>query len=382
MRPRLLFVSNLFPSREEPYRGLDNATVLHHLLPRWDVRAVALRPALPWHRPIVNAREADAALQPVFVPVPYVPKLGGLCNHRLMARALRPRLQALRREWPWDAALCAWIFPDACAIGTLAGAEGWPWVAIAQGSDVHQYLQSPLRRRAIARELPGARAVITRSAELGRLLAGVGVSRERLHPIFNGVDHSTFHPGSRADARAALGWSTEDPVVLFVGNLVDIKNPDVLVRAHARLPGVRLVLAGGGPLEGALRRMAGELGTGDRVEFAGRLAAPEVARRMQAADLLCLPSRNEGVPNVILEAFASGLPVVASRVGGISEVHHEGCLGRLVPPGDPAALVDALQWTLTESVARDAIADHGRTFTWERAAREYDRILQSAMADS
>lgn len=95
---------------------------------------------------------------------------------------------------------------------------------------------------------------------------------------------------------------------------------------------------------------------------------------MRAADVLALPSDNEGVPNVILESFASGLPVVASRVGGIAEVHRDFC-GKLPPARDVSALAAALRATLTEPQDRARIAEHGRAFTWAATAEACHRVL-------
>ena len=101
---------------------------------------------------------------------------------------------------------------------------------------------------------------------------------------------------------------------------------------------------------------------------------------MQAADLLCLPSKNEGVPNVILEAFASGLPVLASRVGGIPEVLNADYLGRLVTPDDIPCLVLSLAEMLAQEPQRDRIREHGLLFSWERATQAYLEILDKAAA--
>jgi glycosyltransferase involved in cell wall biosynthesis len=231
--------------------------------------------------------------------------------------------------------------------------------------------------------LASASAIITRSADLARQLAGVGLRKDRLHPVYNGVDMEAFHPATpaeRAEARATLGVPDAAPMILFVGNLLPIKNPRALLEAHAELcmkPELRdchLVLIGGGPLEHALRALAAKLGHGGQVIFAGRHDAAGVARAMRAADALALPSDNEGVPNVILESFASGLPVVASRVGGIAEVHRDFC-GQLVPARDVSALATALRATLTSPPDRARIAEHGRAFTWAATAEACHQLL-------
>jgi teichuronic acid biosynthesis glycosyltransferase TuaC len=268
----------------------------------------------------------------------------------------------------------------------LAKEFGFPFVAIAQGSDVHQYLRIPGRRKAICRWLPGASAIITRSAELARLLAEAGVAKAKLRPIYNGIDFERFKAGNRDEARRALSLPLETQIILAVGNLLPIKNPLLLVEAHTQLcrqpafARTQLVFVGAGPLGSEVRAQADAAGCGAQVLLAGRQDADTVAGYMQAANVLCLPSRNEGVPNVILEAFACGLPVVASQVGGIPEVHNREFLGRLAPPGDASALRDALQAVLERPADREAICSHARQFSWERTAAQYHELLAKAAA--
>jgi glycosyltransferase involved in cell wall biosynthesis len=139
-------------------------------------------------------------------------------------------------------------------------------------------------------------------------------------------------------------------------------------------------MVGGGHLEGKIRALADSAGFGGQVVIAGRSRADAVARYMRAADLLCLPSQNEGVPNVILEAFASGLRVIASRVGGIPEVLNHDFLGRLVVPGSIQDLLFAFTETLAAPPQTDAIRRHALYFSWERAASEYAALLQASAA--
>ncbi len=378
-KPRLLFISNLFPDVSQPYRGLDNATLLHHLREAFEIRAIALRPML-FTPQSPEARECDRVLEPLYVPVRYVPKLGSLFNPSLMVRALREPLETLRKKWPFEVVLSSWIFPDSCAVAALA--RDFPFVSIAQGSDVHQYLKMPLRRRAIVSSMRKAAGVVTRSAALASLLADAGLPREKLHPVYNGIDFTQFRPGSKIAARIALGLPGSAATILFVGNLLPMKNPLLLLRAHAQLTGAHLILVGGGPLEKEARQLAAELGTTGRVTFAGRRSVEEVARYMQAADVLALPSRNEGVPNVILEAFACGLPVVASRVGGIPEVHNRDFLGQLIPEGDVASLVKALRHAITTPADKENIRCHAAPFSWEATTLAYTDILNRALADT
>jgi len=285
--------------------------------------------------------------------------------------------RALRKTWDFspDVILASWMFPDACAVSQIAREKGLPFAAIAQGSDVHGYLRSGLRRRAIVRSMETASAVITRSAELARLLADAGVSQAKLFPIYNGVDTATFHPGDKREARIKLGISPDRPLVLYVGNFYTVKNPLLLVKTMQSLPELDLVMIGGGPLENEARVLAGE-----NVTLAGRRSAPEVADYLQAADVLCVPSWNEGVPNVILEALHCGRPVVASRTGGIPEIIKNDMLGSLVTAGDEAELVAALRRTALHPPPAASIVAHSGPFVWPYAADAYWELLQNAVA--
>ena len=379
MTKRLLFISNLFPTAAEPYRGLDNAALLHGLAAHFEIRVLSPRPVLPWtaRRPFI-ARQEDSSLQPRWVPCAYLPKIGGPVNHLLMAASLRHAFAQTLRAFNPDVILSSWIYPDSCAALRLANGRV-PLVAIAQGSDVHQYLRLSARRRVILKHLPRAAAVITRSRELSHILERAAFPSEKLHTVYNGVCLDTFQPRDQAAARHDRGLPGDSRIILFVGNFYSVKDPLLLIRAVAPLPNTLLVMVGGGPLEKRCRDLARQLGAASRVVFAGRKSPVEVARLMNCADLLAVPSENEGVPNVILEAFASGLPVVASRVGGIPEVLDQDILGEMTPAGDLPALVAALDRRLATTRDTAGIRLHAQRFSWEAAASQYRELLFMAM---
>jgi glycosyltransferase involved in cell wall biosynthesis len=381
---KLLFVSNLFPDATAPGQGQINATVLHQLARHCEIRVIAPRPVLPfksWRG--CTPREQDRIFQPRYIRTFYIPKFGGPWNHRLMARALREPVRLMRADFPFDVVLGAWVYPDACALDLLGAELQAPLVAIAQGTDVHSYLQMPLRRHAIVQALSRAAATITRSKDLSNRLCDAGVPFMKLRPIYNGVDTAIFRPGDALAARKELGLPPDSQVVLYVGNFLPVKNPLLLVGAHARLARTsaepcELVMIGTGPLEKKIRSLAKAGGFAANVHLVGRKSPLEVARFMQAADVLCVPSKQEGVPNVILEAFACGLRTVATRVGGIPEVLDKEFLGRLVPSADVDALAKALGQTLMESPDRDAILRHAAQFSWECTTERYMSVLEEA----
>lgn len=185
--------------------------------------------------------------------------------------------------------------------------------------------------------------------------------------VHNGLDLTAFRPG-RAAPPPDLPLPDGVPVVSIVAALRGPKRHDVALEAWPRVlaavPQARLVVAGGGPQEPALRAQAARLGLGGRVLFAG--PRRDVARLLQASALTVLPSQTEALPTSLIEAAACGLAAVATPVGGIPEVVEHERTGLLVPPGDPVALGDAVVALLTDDRRREAMGRAARRLAEER----------------
>jgi len=210
----------------------------------------------------------------------------------------------------------------------------------------------------------------------GRVAAAFG-PMAALEPLPPGIDADRFRPdpGARAAVRRryALG---DAPVVTCVSRLVARKGQDVLIRAlpgiRARVPGARLLLVGGGPDAGRLRGLAVAHGVADAVVFAGAVDEADLAAHHAAGDVFALPCRTrgwgldvEGLGIALLEASASGLPVVAGRSGGAPETVQEGRTGHVVYGRDLPALVEALVGLLADPARAAAMGAAGRA--WMRA---------------
>ena len=391
---RLLFVSNLFPDFEHPIRGLDNASLLHSLRRDWEIRVLSPRVVLPpWGRTGLQPREEDREFSPRYVACPYVPKVGSLCNDRLMTWSLAPAFDRLFREFKPEAVLCSWLYPDGCAVARLAKRHHLPVVLVTQGTDTHGYLEISVRRRKILSAIQSSAAVICRSGNLAHRLQSAGAEEGRLKVIYNGVDTDIFQPRNRKVVRRELNLATEQPVLLFVGNYLPVKNPLLLIQAHAELnrrraergePLARLILIGDGPLRPAMENAIANAEYGSTVDLRGREAPQVVARWMNAADFLCLTSHNEGFPNVILEAMACGLRVVSTDVGGIAELLTHPGRGLLVATDDLDAYVGALEDALGSTNAPQELGDHARDpdWSWRGSAHNYSAVIESALAPS
>jgi glycosyltransferase involved in cell wall biosynthesis len=187
---------------------------------------------------------------------------------------------------------------------------------------------------------------------------------ERFVIIHSGVDVDRFRrrPPQDPARRSALGLPTDGPLVGCVARLVPVKGVHVLLEAvpqiRAAVPGATLVFVGDGPLRAELERRSESLGLNGATVFLG--LRHDIAELLPLFDVLVLPSLNEGMGRVVVEAQASGRPVVASRVGGIQDLVTHGQTGLLVPPADANALSSAIIECLTNPALAESLARQAR----------------------
>lgn len=222
----------------------------------------------------------------------------------------------------------------------------YTWVAFHHG-----YTQTDVKVRAYNHvdrwSLRHATHIVTTNRPFADMLVARGIERERLTVLHNGVrSQPSAQPGVSA-LRRRLGLHDRDRVVLAVGRLSHEKGQAHLIRALATCQQpLRLVIVGDGPDRGALERLARVQRADRSVIFAGM--TPDVAPFYAMADVFALPSLTEGSPNALLEAMACGLPVVATRVGGVPEIATDGQTALLVPSSDPLALGCAIDRMLAD----------------------------------
>lgn len=220
--------------------------------------------------------------------------------------------------------------PNAHVVAGLAGGlTGVPVVATVHGMNVTTH------ELGISRTTGTHLMVVCQEAYTQGL--ALGLPPDRLTLVPNGVDTKVFTPGADREAvRAALGLPTGVQIVGFVGRLAPEKGPDNFIRAaetvHRSRPDVHFAVVGDGAMDLHVREMVGQMGLGEYVHFLG--LREDMWATYPAFDMLAHTSRSEGMPLVLLEAMACGLPVVALGVGGVPEVLEVGMTGVLLGPGD------------------------------------------------
>ena len=247
------------------------------------------------------------------------------------------------------------------------------------------WFRYPLLRRKLARE---GDLFLCASLFIREKLLAMGFPESRTQTHYIGVDCQAIRPREDFEER---------PVILHVARLVEVKGTRYLLRAFGtlaqRYDDVQLLIIGDGPLRRPLEALAVSAGIRDRVEFLGGLRHADVLAWMRKAAMLVLPGirtatgREEGLGMVLLEAAATGLPVIGSRVGGIPECILEGRTGFLVPERDDAALAQRMAELLDDTVKRRQMGTEGRAlverqFDIHRQTEALENLYDSLLGES
>ena len=399
---KLLFTTSTLPrfiSDPEPRFVLDLALALSD---RYDVTILA--PADP------AARLAEQNDQVKIRRYRYAPLR---CLEKLAyPGAILPRLR--QRPWLWptvpmlflglhqalrslplrrfDLVHCHWLIPQGVvqALG-FWGAGMPPFVVTSHGGDLTSF-RGPLMRRLF-------RLVISRAAGMTlvskALLAEpiVGLAAAKVIPM--GVDTVRFAP-KFADHRCFTAWSGDKPVLLFVGRLVEKKGVGVLLQAMVNQAviamDVHLVLIGDGPLKAKLEARRNALGLKERVHFLAPVGHDQLPTLYASADVFCAPSvaaengDTDGMPTVLLEASASGIPCISTPVGGIAEFIKDGVNGLIVNPNDAEELARAIVRLLKDKALRrrlsQAALQSADAYRWSAIAERFDALYGSVLTNS
>ena len=318
----------------------------------------------PTMDPVPGLGESLARATVPWVEVPSLRRPVSVPRDLMAVRDLQRRIRRLRPD------IVHTHSSKAGFVGRLAARiAGVPRIFYTpHGHVFHSYYGRPITRMFVALERFAARfteriVVLTDAEAQQHLAVGVG-RREQFVKIPSGVDLTAVlaeAPGGHR-VRRELGFSDETPVIGAVARLVPVKGLQYLVSAMPEIvrscPDAHLVLAGDGDRRPELEALARRLSLADRVHFLGfrRDAAAVTA----ALDVFVLPSLNEGQGRVLVTAMALGVPIVATKVGGVPEVIEEGCQGLLVPPADPSALSRAVTALLTDREKAASLGKAGR----------------------
>lgn len=411
MKNHIVVLSLEYPKPSLPFQGAFTAQFSKALAKKTKVTVICPTPWFPKSKTLLRffpdkapwtnipKTHIEDNIQIYYLPFFTVPFFFRYVNALSIALACRKKVKKIHHTNTIDVLHAYGVYPDGVAAALLSKWLRIPNVITALGSDVNKEMQVKIKQKQSLWALQRAAAVIGVSKDLVKTLVHYDVQKNKVHWVPTGVCRTIFktkkasastneintktHTNSEK-LRSKLAVDTSKKIVLFVGRLHPVKGLDVLLEAASllqkdnRLDFV-IVLIGEGPLLHSLTKTAEALGISDSVLFIGPQPQTIVAQWMQTANVLCLPSHMEGLPNVILEALAQSLPVVASNVGGIPEIITHNNNGLLVPANNAEKLAEALLCCLAKTWDKIQISQSVDFAQWESIIESHLKIYADSI---
>ncbi len=380
---RVLTFTSLYPNKIDPRHGIfvKNRMTYFDQIENISRKVIApvqyfpllgLFPGSKFHRynqvPKVETQENVTVYHPRYMTIPGTSLIDAAGAMTSAADKILPTIYS--HQETFDLVDGHYLYPDGVAAYELAQKHNKPLILTARGSDVNFWMEQPAQKEKILRALNYACKIICVSAALKNRLIGHGIPENKITVIMNGVDRSIFN----ADQRPVKTGE----YLLSVGNLVPLKGHEYILHALAKLPDEKLIIIGSGTLEARLKSLAQQLNLTDRVTFLPNIPHDELADFYRKAKCTILMSSMEGMPNVILESLACGTPVIATNVGGISEVVTEDN-GILIAERTAKALTDALKIGLPRPWDHSRISSDTRYLDWHETARKLHLCFAQAI---
>ena len=388
---RILTFTSLFPNSQDPTHGIFIYQRASHLASRSgnEVRAVSPVPYFPrWLKikrwPAASALPSEETMNSIRVwhpRYPLVPKLSMPVHALAMFLGSLRTVKKLHQTAQIDCIDAHFVYPDGMAAVLLGKVLDIPVIVSARGTDINVYPDFHLIRPMIRWTLRHAAGIIAVSESLREKMVALGIPKERIHLVPNGVDPAAFRQISQVEACRRLNLGDIGPLLVSVGSLIPSKGHQILIEAvkslAERVPGLQLYILGEGSYRPELEKLVKSLGLEKQVFLPGKRPNVELPLWFSAAAMSCLASSREGWPNVVSESLACGTPVVATRAGGIPEIVHSPALGILVERS-----CDAFAAGLAEALAKDwdreRISRESRRRTWETVAEEVEATMLKA----
>ncbi|GHE89377.1 glycosyltransferase [Thalassotalea profundi] len=352
----ILIITNLYPVPWGPNRASFNKQQFDLIEKQRPVKIIIL---LAWKEWFSHRKECIGTNNIKYCPYFYIPKVG---------RRLVPLFQFVSLCFliPWirqqkaTVLMASWGFPDAIAASMVNKFLQLPFFVKVHGTDVNENVKYSARSSLMKKWLNKAKRIFCASNALASELSSQGIEKEILVVNYNGVNPKLFYP---------LVSKPKCQSFVFVGSLIPTKGVNELLSAfmicHEKLPDLTLDILGEGPMKNVLIDKIKANNLQHVIKLHGSVPLPTVADYIRSASALVLPSYREGVPNVLLESFACGTPVIATCVGGIPEVVNED-VGILVEDKNSEQLANAMLEALNKNWCNEKILSHAAQFDWHK----------------
>jgi len=352
---KILFLSTMFPNSIQPGRCTFNCSMIKALAELHQTHVIS---PVSWTDELAYYLKHKTRLDQNWSPIDntdsltidyprfyYLPKIAHQHYGHFLQWSIKRTIQRAISEFQPDIIMSYWLHPDGEVAVNTAQEFGIPVVVMTGGSDILLLTQNIQRKRAIKKVLQQADGIITVSNDIQSAVAKMEINSEKINTVYRGVDRNLFTPGDQQAARKRLGLPKNRKIIVSVGRLEPVKGHSVLLDACVKISKrdslFMCYVLGNGSLKSSLQQKAKEYGLEEVFQLSGPQQQSRLVDWYRAADVIALPSRSEGVPNVLLEAISCGKPFVASHVGGIPEIADPSC-DHLVTPDDPDKLAEAI----------------------------------------
>jgi len=365
----LVIITNLYPLPWEQNRATFNKQQFELLKDEYDLSILIPVAFVDFFK---HRKQMKQSTNIRYVPYFYLPKIGRrFYSVTLFLSILLHSGLWLKKRKP-STIMASWAFPEAVAASWLSRLYNTKFFFKVHGSDINLHGKIPARAKQILSAAKKSQGILSVSKALANELFAMGVKQDKIHVIYNGVSHDKF--GLSYPAKKVEDY------ILYIGNLKHDKGVMELIEGFNQIkeqhPNLELVFAGSGSMLETLVKYVSTYDLEEKVTFLGNVDHNELPAWLSNAKALCLPSYNEGVPNVVLESMAAGTPVLATNVGGIPEVVDESICGKLIPPKDVNAVANGLNELLTGQFSRDKIKLHAAKFTWQKNKNQLISMLK------
>lgn len=387
---KILTITSLYPNESNPRLGIfihNRLKELQKRNPDYKIHVIAPLPWFPFiskfrktpidFRKVSSQRNADGITiyHPRYFSIPFI---GVLTNPFFMLLCLLSTFFENKKLFT-DSKLidCHYLYPDAVAVGWLSRIIKKPYCVTARGSDVTILFRKWYLYPLIKDCLSGCVSCITVSKSLAKDIEKL--TKGLVIPIVcqNGVDFSKFHiinEEKRKEIKDIHGF-TNKHLILSVGNLVELKGHDLIIKSITDLDEIELLIIGEGNLKNKLVELTLSLGLQNRVHFLSNQNQENLNQFYNIADIFVLASRSEGMPNVILESLACGTRVIATNVGGVSEIIRDKTSGVLLDTRSIECLRNAIQNEILNSYERNSVRESIIDFDWKNTIDKIKNIF-------
>ena len=377
----ILVLTTLYPNNVQHRHGVFIENRVNELVKRYPdakVKVIAPVPYFPSWLPLPEYKKFSQVVTQeirnnieIFHPKYLViPKIGmNITPHFLYRTCLTSIKEIQHNGFEIDVIDAHYFYPDGVVASWVGKKINVPVMVTARGSDINVIPENKIAKKRIIQALHDVQA----SAAVSQALANemVKLAPQASTPIVlrNGVDLDFFHPDA-VRPRMPFKLEADEKLILSVGNLVELKGHHLVIEAISSLDKVKLIIIGEGEEKQALQKLVEHLSLTERVYFTGNILQAELPGFYAAADALVLASSREGMPNVLLESLACGTPVIATNVGGSSEVITQSDMGKLLPERSAQCIAEALISLLTAGVSSKTVRCFSQVLSWEEVTKK------------